>query len=255
MPITRFLLEHDTVPAVQLAHAGRKARVMGAIAPSPIAYADMPQPQEMSASDIAAVINAFQRSAALALTAGFRVIEIHAAHGYLLHEFLSPLSNQRNDGYGGSFEGRIHFLLEVVRGVRAFWPERYPLFVRISATDWVEGGWDLEQSVELARRLKGLGVDLIDVSSGGLSPDQQVTAEPGYQVPFAERIKHEADIATAAVGLITRAAQAEDILCQGRADAILIGRQSLRDPYWPLRAARELGYALPAPVQYERAWQ
>jgi 2,4-dienoyl-CoA reductase-like NADH-dependent reductase (Old Yellow Enzyme family) len=252
--INRFVAEQGAISAVQLAHAGRKAGVPGAIAPSALAFSNMPTPQEMTATQIVAVISAFQRSAALAIRAGFQAIEIHAAHGYLLHQFLSPLSNQRTDGYGGSFERRTRLLLEVVKGVRAFWPERLPLFVRISATDWVEGGWDIEQSIELTRLLKPAGVDLIDASSGGLSPEQKIPIGPGYQVAFAQRIRGEAKIATAAVGLITEPAQAEAIIRDGQADAVLIARESLRDPYWPLHAARALGYEMKPPFQYERAW-
>jgi 2,4-dienoyl-CoA reductase-like NADH-dependent reductase (Old Yellow Enzyme family) len=254
VPIVRSLREYGAVPAVQLAHAGRKAQVPDAIAPSPIPFDAMPVPQEMGTGEIAAVITAFRHSTALALQAGFQVVEVHAAHGYLLHEFLSPLSNQRTDQYGGSYENRARLLLEVVQAVRGAWPENLPLFVRISATDWVEGGWDVEQSVDLARRLGALGVDLIDVSSGGNSPEQRIPLSPGYQVGFAERIKSEAGVAVGAVGLITGARQADEIVKEGRADAVLIARQSLRDPYWPLRAARELGYDVPLPFQYQRAW-
>jgi 2,4-dienoyl-CoA reductase-like NADH-dependent reductase (Old Yellow Enzyme family) len=181
-------------------------------------------------------------------------VELHSAHGYLLHQFLSPLSNQRDDGYGGDFDGRSRLLLEVVRAVRAVWPADLPLFVRISATDWAEGGWDVAQSVELARRLRSEGVDLIDVSSGGLTMAQQIRPEPGYQVPFAQRIRHETGIATGAVGLISEAGQADAIVRAGQADAVLIARQSLRDPYWPLRAARELGVTPKVPTQYGRGW-
>ncbi len=237
-PIVRFLKEHGSVPAVQLAHAGRKAGVPGAIAPSPVAFSpDYALPQEMTLADIDQVIDAFRSAARRALTAGFQAVEIHSAHGYLLHEFLSPISNRRQDGYGGSFENRTRLLLEVVRAMRTVWPERLPLFVRISATDWVPGGWDIDQSVALARLLKQEGVDLMDCSSGGLSLDQQVPLGPGYQVPLAERIRREAGIATGAVGLITQAQQADAIVRQGQADVVLIARQSLRDPYWPLRAA------------------
>src|SRR5690606_14743200 len=174
-------------------------------------------------------------------------------HGYLLHEFLSPLSNQRQDEYGGSFENRVRLVLRVTETVRAAWPERLPLFVRISATDWTEGGWDLEQSVELARLLKERGVDLIDCSSGGNVPHAKIPIAPGYQVPFAETIRREADIATGAVGLITHPEQAEQIVASGQADAVLLARPLLRDPYWPLHAARALAVDLPWPVQYERA--
>jgi 2,4-dienoyl-CoA reductase-like NADH-dependent reductase (Old Yellow Enzyme family) len=181
-------------------------------------------------------------------------VELHSAHGYLLHQFLSPLSNLRDDSYGGDFDGRVRLLLEVVQAVRAVWPADLPLLVRISATDWAEGGWDLEQSVELARRLRGEGVDLVDVSSGGLTMVQQIRPEPGYQVPFAERIRREAGVATGAVGLISEARQADAIVRDGQADAVLIARQSLRDPYWPLHAARALGQVAAVPPQYGRGW-
>jgi len=253
--ITRFVAEHGAVPAIQLAHAGRKARVPGAIGPSGLAYSpDMPVPQVASADDLAGVVAAFRGATRRALAAGFQAVEIHAAHGYLLHEFLSPISNRRDDAYGGKFENRIRLVLEVARAVRGVWPERQPLLVRISATDWLNEGWDPVQSVELARQLVPLGVDLIDVSSGGLSPDQQVPQRPGYQVPFAAQIRREVGIATAAVGLITDARHAEGIVQRGEADAVFIARQSLRDPYWPLRAARELGQEMPVPFQYGRAW-
>jgi 2,4-dienoyl-CoA reductase-like NADH-dependent reductase (Old Yellow Enzyme family) len=252
--ITRFVADHGAIPAVQLAHAGRKARVPDAIGPSAVAFADMPVPHEMSAEDIRTVVTAFRAATERALVAGFQAIEIHGAHGYLIHEFLSPISNRRTDAYGGDFANRARFAIEVVRAVRAAWPEALPLLVRISATDWVPGGWDVDQSVELARLLAREGVDLVDVSSGGLSPDQQVTVGPNYQVPFAERIKHEAGICVGAVGLIVKPEQANAIIGEGRADAVLIARQSLRDPYWPLRAAHELGQQINIPFQYRRAW-
>ena len=256
-PIARFMAEYGAVPAIQLAHAGRKAGVPGKIGPSPLTFSpELGVPCEMNAEDLRAVVAGFRAAAERALRAGFQVVEIHAAHGYLLHEFLSPVSNQRSDAYGGRFENRIRLLLEVVRAVREVWPERLPLFVRISATDWLpdQPSWDVDASVELARRLFGEGVDLMDVSSGGLAAEQQIQLGPGYQVPFAERIRHEAGIPTGAVGLITEAAQADAIIREGRADAVLIARQSLRDPYWPLRAARELGVEMPVPFQYRRAW-
>jgi 2,4-dienoyl-CoA reductase-like NADH-dependent reductase (Old Yellow Enzyme family) len=199
------------------------------------------------------VTQAFQAATARALTAGFEVIEIHAAHGYLLNEFLSPLSNHRMDEYGGAFDNRIRLLSEVVQAVRGTWPANLPLFVRISSTDWAEGGWDMEQSVELARRLAPLGVDLVDCSSGGLVPGVKVPVGPGYQVEFAARIRREAGILTGAVGLITNARQANDIIASGRADLVLLARQLLRDPYWPLHAARELGARPAWPPQYLRA--
>ncbi len=255
MPIVRFLVEHGAVPAIQIAHAGRKASVPGAIGPSPSPFSpQMAAPEEMSQHDIAEVVRAFRDAAGRATEAGFQALEIHAAHGYLLHEFLSPISNQRADAYGGDFRNRVRLLLEVTNAVRNVWPEHLPLFVRISATDWIPGGWDLEQSVALAGLLRLAGVDLIDCSSGGVAPEQQVRIGPGYQVPFAERIRREAGIATAAVGLITEPGQADDIVREGRADAVLIARESLRDAYWPLRAARELGQQAPVPFQYARGW-
>ena len=204
----------------------------------------------MSLERIAALQQAFATAAARAHAAGFRAIEIHAAHGYLAHEFLSPLSNRRADAYGGSFDNRTRFLRECAAAVRRRLPETCPLFVRISATDWTEGGWDVEQSVELARRLKGLGVDVIDCSSGGNVEKAAMPVGPGYQVPFAQRIRREADIATAAVGMITAPAQADQIVRNGEADIVLLARELLREPYWPLRAARELGQAMAWPAQY-----
>jgi 2,4-dienoyl-CoA reductase-like NADH-dependent reductase (Old Yellow Enzyme family) len=217
-------------------------------------FADsFPMPQELTPEGIRDVVTAFADAARRALAAGFRVIEIHAAHGYLIHEFLSPLSNQRTDRYGGSFENRTRVLHEVVTAVRAVWPERLPLFVRLSVTDWTEGGWDIEQSVDVARALKPAGVDLIDCSSGGNVLGATIPVGPGYQTPFAERIRREAAVMTGAVGLITSPAQADQIIGTGRADAVLIAREFLRDPYWPLRAARELGQSISWPVQYLRS--
>jgi 2,4-dienoyl-CoA reductase-like NADH-dependent reductase (Old Yellow Enzyme family) len=210
-------------------------------------------PRALSIDGIKNVVSAFAAAARRACEAGFRVIEIHAAHGYLLHEFLSPLSNQRTDAYGGSFENRTRILREIAAAVRGAWPEGAPLFVRISATDWIEGGWDIEQSVELARELKGLGVDLIDCSSGGNLAHANIPVGPGYQTEFAERIRREAGILTGAVGMITSPVQAEHILVTGQADAVIIARELLRDPYWALRAARELGQPISWPVQYLRA--
>ncbi len=254
--LAHVMADHGAVPAIQLAHAGRKADDADAIAPSARAFsAQSATPRAMDAGDLVAVVQAFRDAAQRAAAAGFQAVEIHAAHGYLLHEFLSPISNGRADAYGGSFENRARLLLEVTAAVRAVWPERLPLFVRISATDWAAGpAWDIEQSVALAGRLRAAGVDLIDCSSGGLTPAQQIPLAPGYQVPFAARIRREAGIATAAVGLITEARHAQEIIATGQADAVLIGRQSLRDPYFPLRAARELGEELAAPFQYQRAW-
>lgn len=254
--LARVMAEHGAVPAIQLAHAGRKAADPDAIAPSALQFsAESATPRAMDAADLAAVVQAFRDAAGRAAAAGFQAVEIHAAHGYLLHEFLSPLSNQRADAYGGSFENRTRLLLEITAAVRGVWPERLPLFVRISATDWAAGpAWDIEQSVALAGLLKAAGVDLIDCSSGGLTPAQQIPLAPGYQVPFAARIRREAKIATAAVGLITEPRHAQEIVQTGQADAVLIGRQSLRDPYFPLRAARELGQEIAVPFQYQRGW-
>lgn len=270
-PIAAFLRAQGAVPAVQLAHAGRKAstfapwRGRGAVpvadggwqvvAPSALAYnADYPSPQALDAAGIARVVDDFRASAVRALDAGFEVVELHAAHGYLLHQFLSPLSNTRDDAWGGSFDNRVRVVLDVVDAVRGVWPERLPLWVRISASDWVEGGWDIEQSVALARLLKGRGVDLVDTSSGGLSPLQSIEAVPDYQVPFARRIREDVGIATGAVGLITTPAQAERIVADGDADIVLLARELLRDPYFPRRAARALGVEIETPDQYLRAW-
>ena len=269
--IVRFVHEQGSVAGMQLAHAGRKANTYrpwsgtGAVsdadggwtnvlAPTAVAFADnYPQPREMSKQDIAATIEAFAAAAARAHAAGFRVIEIHAAHGYLLHEFLSPLSNQRTDEYGGSFDNRTRMVREVASAIRKVWPEELPLFTRISATDWTAGGWDIDQSVELARRLKTLGVDLIDCSSGGNVATAKIPIGPGYQTPFAERIRKDAEILTGAVGMITSPTQAEHIVGSGQADAVLIARELLRDPYFPMRAARELGQDVTWPAQYLRA--
>ena len=210
-------------------------------------------PRALTPDDLRGIVAAFAAAAGRARAAGFDVAEIHAAHGYLIHEFLSPLVNHRRDAYGGSFDNRTRLCLEVVDAVRAVWPERQPLFVRLSATDWVDGGWDADQSVELARRLKARGVDLVDCSSGGAAPNARIPLGPGYQVPFAERIRREAQIATGAVGLITSPAQADAIVRQGEADCVLLARELLRDPYWPLRAARELGHQAAWPAQYLRA--
>jgi 2,4-dienoyl-CoA reductase-like NADH-dependent reductase (Old Yellow Enzyme family) len=253
-PIVAFIAEHGAAPVIQLAHAGRKAGVPGAIAPSAIAFEKMDTPQEMGSQEIDDVVAAFERSARLAMEAGFRGVEIHGAHGYLMHEFLSPISNKRTDAYGGSLENRSRLLRRVVEKVRAALPDSVPLFVRISATDWIEGGWDIDESVELARMLATLGVDLIDVSSGGISSQQQVRVGPGYQVPYAERIRREANICVAAVGLITEAEQADEIIRSGKADAVLIARASLRNPYWPIHAARKLGQDVAIPFQYLRGW-
>jgi len=269
--IVRFIHAQGSVAGMQLAHAGRKASTYrpwdghGAVpeqsggwkkvvAPSALAFTDgYPMPEALTHDGIQQVVAGFAKAARRAAQAGFRVIEIHSAHGYLIHEFLSPLSNQRQDEYGGSFENRTRLLRDIVAAVRSSWPEGAPLFVRISATDWIDGGWDIQQSVELARGLKSMGVDLIDCSSGGNAPQAKIPVGPGYQTPFAERLRREADIMTGAVGLITSSFQAEQIVGVGQADAIIIARELLRDPYWPLRAARELGQAVSWPVQYLRA--
>ena len=269
--ITGFLRQQGAVPGIQLAHAGRKASTLrpwegsGAVPPEnggwqPIApsaeafQADYPMPEAMTREDIATVGTAFVTAAKRALEAGFQLIELHCAHGYLMHEFLSPLSNHRTDEYGGSFENRARFALETAKAVRAVWPEHLPLFVRISATDWVPGGWDVDEAVELSRQLGALGVDLIDCSSGGLAPQQKIPVGPGYQVPFAERIKRDAGMKTGAVGLITTAQQAEEIVGGGKADVVLLAREFLRDPYFALHAARALGEKVPGPIQYGRAF-
>ncbi|MBS0664280.1 MAG: NADH:flavin oxidoreductase/NADH oxidase [Verrucomicrobia bacterium] len=272
--ITRFLKAHGAVAGIQIAHAGRKASAArpwdgGAhladdaggwptVAPSALPFGgDLGKvPHALTVAEIRGIQGEFAAAAKRSLAAGYEWLEIHSAHGYLAHEFLSSLSNQRTDEYGGSFENRIRFLVETTRAVRAVWPERLPLTVRISATDWVEGAWDLEQAVELARRLKAEGVDLIDCSSGGNLGTAKIPVGPGYQVPLADRIRREAGIATAAVGLITEPAQADEIIRTGKADVVLLARASLRDPYWPAHAAKALNQsaALPAPRQYLRAW-
>ena len=269
--IVRFIHTQGSVAGMQLAHAGRKASTYApwaghgmipenkggwsnVVAPSALAFTDgYAMPRALSIDGIRNIVSAFAAAARRACEAGFRVIEIHAAHGYLIQEFLSPLSNQRTDAYGGSFENRTRILREIVAGVRGSWPEGAPLFVRISATDWIDGGWDIEQSVELALQLKQLGVDVIDCSSGGNVLHAKIPAGPGYQTPFAEQIRREANILTGAVGMITSPVQAEHIMVTGQADAVFIARELLRDPSWPLRAARELGQPISWPVQYLRA--
>ncbi|WP_114239387.1 NADH:flavin oxidoreductase/NADH oxidase [Dyella sp. C9] len=270
-PITRFIHAQGAIAGVQLAHAGRKASVQApwlgghpltaeagawqTVAPSAIPFDHhWHVPQALDAAGIAQVVADFRAAAVRAREAGFQLIELHGAHGYLLHQFLSPLSNQRTDNYGGSFENRTRLVLEVIKAVREVWPEHLPLWLRISATDWAEGGWDIEQSVQLAGLVKPLGVDLVDVSSGGLVPHVKIPVAPGYQVPFAARIRRDADIATGAVGLITESTHAARIIDEGCADFVLIARESLRDPYFPRRAAQELGVSIEAPVQYQRAW-
>ncbi len=269
--ITRFITAQGAVPGMQLSHAGRKAssdtpwhggRPLSPDeggwtpiwAPSPIPFSERSQvPHALDVAGIRGVVAAFRDAAARALDAGFRLIELHGAHGYLLHEFLSPLSNERTDEYGGSFENRIRLFVEVTTAVRTVWPESLPLLARLSGTDWLPGGWDLEQSIELARVLALLGVDLIDCSSGGIVPGAKIPVGPGYQVEIAERIRREADIATAAVGLITDPRQADAIVQGGQADMVFLARQLLRDPYWPLHAAKTLGASVTWPVQYQRA--
>lgn len=270
-PIAAFIAAHGALPAIQLAHAGRKAacavpwhggqplpRGQGGWTPlAPLALsqqADGPVPQALDRAGIVRVIDAFRAAAQRAAQAGFGLIEIHAAHGYLLHEFLSPLANQREDDYGGVLANRARLLREVVGAVREVWPVPRPLAVRVSATDWVPGGWDIDECVALAGWLKADGVDLIDCSSGGLVAHARVPAQPGFQVPFAARIRREAGIATAAVGLITGAQQAQAVLAAGAADLVLLGREHLRDPYFTRRAAAELAVPLVAPEPYQRAW-
>ncbi|MBM3957353.1 MAG: NADH:flavin oxidoreductase/NADH oxidase [Gemmatimonadetes bacterium] len=270
--VTRFVKEHDAVPAVQLQHAGRKGsgniRWLGGgtlspeqggwqvVAPSPIPYDDTTcVPKELTPTGIDRIVEAYRGATTRAVAAGFEVVEIHMAHGYLMHQFLSPLSNHRADRYGGSLENRARCPLRVAEAVRSALPERLPLMVRISATDWVDGGWDLEQSIEFSRWLKDSGVDLIDCSSGGSSPRQKVAPvasgpDPGYQVPFSAAIRKAVGIPTGAVGLITRPEHAESILARGEADVISLGRELLRNPHWPLYAARALGADIHWPKQY-----
>jgi 2,4-dienoyl-CoA reductase-like NADH-dependent reductase (Old Yellow Enzyme family) len=269
--ITSFIKSQGATPAIQLAHAGRKASTAqpwqggGPVGPegggwqpvgaSAIPFAEKyPTPTELTTAEVGGIVDAFRAAAVRTDSAGFDVIELHAAHGYLLHSFLSPLSNQRTDQYGGSFENRIRLLVETAEATREVWPDHKPLFVRISCTDWVEGGWTIEESVELARRLKDVGVDLIDCSSGGSVPTAQVPGGAGYQTPFAERIRREANIPTAAVGMITQAMQADEIVRNRRADLVLLARELLRDPHWPLHAARTLQQPPPVPPQYARAF-
>ncbi len=268
--VAAFISAQGAVPAIQLAHAGRKASTYRpwdgsgeispedggwqTVAPSAIPFTDTyPRPRELSMDDIAGLVEAFATAARRSLDAGFEVVELHGAHGYLMHEFLSPLSNKRTDEYGDDFAGRTRFIREVARAVRAVWPARLPLFARLSCTDWVEGGWTLEDSVDLARLLREDGVDLIDCSSGGNVSRAPIPVGPGYQVRFAETIRREAGVGTAAVGLITEPEQADAIVREGQANLVAFARAELRDPYWPLRAAEALGVDAPWPIQYERA--
>ncbi|TRX12506.1 NADH:flavin oxidoreductase/NADH oxidase [Flavobacterium gawalongense] len=268
--INRFIGSQNSIPGIQLAHAGRKASAAApweggrkldetqggwdTVAPSAVAYHDNEKaPIALDQSGIQKVISDFKATAKRAVQAGFQVLEIHGAHGYLLHQFLSPLSNFRTDEYGGSFENRIRFTLDIVEAVQSEWPENLPLFVRISATDWADGGWNIKESVQLSKILKEKGVDLIDVSSGGLVSRQQIPLGPGYQVPFAERIKKETAIMTGAVGLITASGQAEEIIATGKADLVLFARESLRNPNLGLTFAQELQADIQWPKQYDRA--
>jgi len=268
--ITAFLTEHGAVPGIQLAHAGRKASTdlpwrggrplatavggWQTVAPSPLPFDDgWPEPRQLTAEECAGLPASFAAAAVRARDAGFRLVELHFAHGYLVHQFLSPLSNRRDDGWGGDLAGRTRLAGAIVEAVRTAWGEELPLLVRISATDWAEGGWDLASSIALARDLAGRGVDLVDCSSGGLVPRARVPVAPGYQVPFAEAIRRDAGVATGAVGLITEPGQAEEIVASGRADLVLLGRQLLREPHWPLRAAAALGAEGPWPERYLRA--
>ncbi|MEJ2367550.1 MAG: NADH:flavin oxidoreductase/NADH oxidase [Acidobacteriota bacterium] len=269
-PVTRFIRDQGAVPGVQIGHAGRKASCSppweggGAVppqqggwipeAPSPVPFSEgSPVPRELSEEDLERLTGLFAEAAKRADRAGFDVVELHMAHGYLLHEFLSPLSNRRTDAWGGSLENRMRLPLRVAGAVREAWPAGKPLFVRISVTDWVEGGWDLEQSVIFSSRLRELGVDLMDCSSGALVSNAPIPAGPGYQTQFAQAIREQCGIAAGAVGMITEPVQAEHILSTGQADAVLLARELLRDPYWPLRAASDLGADVEWPAQYRRA--
>lgn len=268
--ITRFIREQGAVPGMQLAHSGRKGSTKrpwegtGAVsvaeggwipvAPSALAFdPSYAAPLALDRSEIGRILDSFQDAARRALDAGFQVIEIHAAHGYLIHEFLSPLSNKRTDAYGGSLDNRIRFLYETIEAVRQVWPAKLPLFVRISATDWIENGWDLEQSIYAVRKIAPLGVDLIDCSSGGLDPRQKIPLQPGYQVPFAQQIREAAGIRTGAVGLIEVPGMARQILREEKADLVIFAREFLRRPYWPMEEAGKLGVPVPWPAQYHRA--
>ena len=272
-PIARFMKENGAVPGMQLAHAGRKASVARpweggkelepaaggwspVLAPSAVAFDDgYPHPSAMTLADIDTVVAAFGAAARRAVSAGFEVLELHGAHGYLMHEFLSPLSNQRTDEYGGSFDNRIRFTRRVLAEVKKAVPEKVALFLRISATDWVDGGWDLEQSVGLVDAIKKDGLDLVDVSSGGNAAKAKIPVGPGYQTSFAAEIRRRTGVPTGAVGMITAPEQADHIVRSGQADLVLLARELLRDPYWPRRAAHALGAKIEdAPRQYGRAW-
>jgi 2,4-dienoyl-CoA reductase-like NADH-dependent reductase (Old Yellow Enzyme family) len=268
--ITSFIKEQNSVPAVQLAHAGRKASTFSpwkgtgavplneggwtTVAPSPVRFADnYPLPKEMSKQDIQNFIDQFKSAAERSIEAGFQIIELHMAHGYLIHEFLSPLSNLRKDEYGGSLENRCRLAIEVARNVRNVIPEEMPLLARISSTDWAENGWDISQSVRLAEWLKDLGVDLIDCSSGGNIAKASIPLGPGYQIPFSEEIRKKVKILTAGVGLITSPEQAENIIRTGQADLVVLAREMLRNPYWPLFASEKLKADIEWPKQYLRS--
>jgi 2,4-dienoyl-CoA reductase-like NADH-dependent reductase (Old Yellow Enzyme family) len=266
--VTGFIRAQGSVPGIQLAHAGRKASVdkpwkggkpvaadaLGwqSLGPSDLPFEGYLPPRAMTRDDIRATVEAFRKAAGHALAAGFDVVEVHGAHGYLIHNFCSPLSNTRTDEYGGSFDNRIRLALEASRAVREAWPDDKPVFYRVSATDWAEGGWDLAQTIELARRLKAIGIDMIDCSSGGNVAHQKIALGPGYQVPFAEAVRREAGIPTLAVGLIAEPTQAEQIVSLGQADAVCLARAMLRDPYWARHAAKALGVPLEWPDQYKR---
>ncbi len=266
--IADFVRAQGAVPGMQIAHAGRKAScdkpwhggksldaAHGAwrtLAPSAVPFGDYASPRAMTRAEIEATVDDFRRGARHALAAGFDVVEVHGAHGYLLHEFCSPVSNLRDDEYGGSLDNRLRFPLAVARAVREAWPGDKPVLYRLSATDWVDGGWDLAQTIELVRRLKALGIDAIDCSSGGNAAHQRIPLGPGYQVPFSAAIRREAAIPTIAVGLISDAVQAEQIVAQGEADAVMLARAFLRDPYWPRHAAKTLGVPMDWPDQYKR---
>ncbi len=267
--IVEFIKEQGAAAGVQLGHAGRKASTSPTwdgtrfveeadggwepVGPSAIGFGPLPSPRALSTEETAAVPGHFAEAAVRADRAGFDVVEIHAAHGYLIHQYLSPLSNLREDRYGGSFDNRVRLLLEVAEAVRQVWPDEKPLFVRVSATDWVERGWDVEETVLAAQLLRERGVDLIDCSSGGAAPDARIPVGPGYQVEFADRVRRDARVATAAVGMITEAEQANEVIAAGRADAVFIARELLRQPNWPLLAASELGVPIDWPLQFRTA--